>query len=177
MRIDKSPHIMNDLLALCHVPRWVIVPHIGSQSVAEHSFRVTIILLELCRRLDVSLDFNDIMWALVHDGPEAWTGDIPGPFKTDGCDANVAPWWHSTEKLMPDKTKSLIKIADLIEGSSWIGQWGVGQHAVYAGKKLRNEALYKARELAPSIGFGQDQMDKVILAVLTDIECETGRIA
>lgn len=68
---------------LAHVPRWVIIPTLQKQSVAEHSYYVTLysthIMFKL--RLDPRFTLPAIYHALEHDREEAFTGDIPGPSK------------------------------------------------------------------------------------------------
>lgn len=176
MTITAMPHVLNDLLALSHVPRWVIVPRFKEQSVADHSFRVAVIYLELCFRLDRVVTITDLVWALMHDGPESWTGDIPGPFKTADSDANVTPWWHQCKSNIPAETQSLVKLADLIEGATWISKWGTGHHAAHATLNLRGEAAEKAREVAEGIGYGSDVLEGVVRGLVNDILHEIGRV-
>ena len=175
--LTATPHVMSDLLTLSHVPRWSIVPHIGHQFVADHSFRVAIILLELCQRLDFELDANGLIWALVHDGPEAWTGDISGPFKPPNSDAHVTPWWHNIKRSISPTTLALVKLCDLIEGATWISKWGVGHQAAHAARHVKGLALEKAREVAPLVGYGPGVMEPIVVKLIADIEDEIGRCA
>lgn len=167
---------MNDLLALCHVPRWVIVPHIGTQSVAEHTFRVAVIYLELCLRLDRKVETTDLIWAIVHDGPEAWTGDISGPFKTLGCDDKVAPWWHDYRARVPAAARKLVKLADMIEAATYIKCRGLGPHAAYVAARSYEQVTEKTREVASMVGWGPDAMTQLVQGLMGDIVEEIGRI-
>jgi len=77
---------MKDLLRLDSetCTRYTIVKGVPRQSVASHSFRVAVIALELANLLNLcgaSHKAAILEWALVHDGPEAATGDIQHPVK------------------------------------------------------------------------------------------------
>lgn len=173
---NKAPETMNDLLALCHVPRWVIIPHIGVQSVGEHTFRVAVIYLELCLRLSRKVEATDLIWVLVHDGPEAWTGDIPGPFKSPDSDKGVAPWWHDYRCRVPGTIQALVKLADMIEGATYLKRYGIGAHAAYVTTRCYEHVAEKAREVAPLVGWGPDAMTQLVQGLMGDIVEETGRI-
>tara|TARA_R110002110_G_scaffold142015_8_gene330139 strand:+ start:8460 stop:9005 length:546 start_codon:yes stop_codon:yes gene_type:complete len=68
---------------LQHVPRWTIIRTLRRQSVAEHSYYVTLYATFIAIELD--LKTNDINWitqyALTHDFDEMVSGDIPTPYK------------------------------------------------------------------------------------------------
>ena len=68
---------------LQHVPRWTIIRTLRQQSVAEHSYYVTLYATFIAKELD--LKTNDINWitqyALTHDFDEMVSGDIPTPYK------------------------------------------------------------------------------------------------
>jgi hypothetical protein len=125
---------LTDLLALSHVPRWAIVPHLKPQSVADHSFRVAVIYLELCDRCKIPASLAGLTRALFHDGAEARSGDIPGPFKRSlngdlaGAEKKATPWLEDGSSLSPDDRWAL-KMADIIEAYTFISQQGQGPHA------------------------------------------------
>lgn len=72
-----------ELRDLAFVSRWAIARTIHRQSVAEHSYFVTIYALQLCQLLQIPR--NDVLpvvvHSLTHDMDECFTGDIPGPAK------------------------------------------------------------------------------------------------
>ncbi len=136
--------MMTDLLALCHVPRWSIVPHSRAQSVAEHSFRVFVIALELRNRLNYDADLipNIMYWALIHDGPESRTGDIPASYKRDDDDYDSAcPWYRFWHGSMDARVKYIVKLADRIEACTYIRRWGVGKHAEHVADAIYAQLL------------------------------------
>src|SRR5437879_3223884 len=114
-----STRRINDLLNLADVMHWHSVPTLRKRSVAEHSFRVAVIVMELSDRLQL-FSLGALHWALCHDGPEAETGDLPHTAKML-MDRDA---WVSVEKAMcpwyevpPDDLTGvkLVKVADLAE--------------------------------------------------------------
>lgn len=175
-----TPQSLTDLLALSWVPRWGIIPLTRPQTVAEHSHRVAIILMELASRLDVELPYWVLVWALVHDGPESWSGDIPGPFKHPdqlAADYDNAPWWLPYHQKVSPKWFKFFKIADLIETGTYIRKFGIGEHASYAA----NHILYT--EIQDQVKkwclmddtWGSEAALPVVMSVVNDIDMEKGR--
>lgn len=105
---------------LSFVPRWVIVPTIRHQSVAEHSFHVARTVLWLLGRMSPerreALYGPCLLHALSHDDTEAATGDIPSPSKTrpmekgDTCD----------DILLMNDILLVNKVADWLEALAFI---------------------------------------------------------
>lgn len=179
-KYDNTPQQLTDLLALSWVPRWSIIPLMRPQSVAEHSHRVSIILMELAFRLDIELPYSVLVWALVHDGPESWSGDIPGPFKHPDQTAQdylTTPWWKPYhEKIYPSWLK-LFKIADLVETGTYIAKFGIGQHAKYAYERILWAELPDAvkKWCLSDETWGSEAALIVVQAVVNNIIEETGR--
>jgi 5'-deoxynucleotidase YfbR-like HD superfamily hydrolase len=116
---------------MSHVPRWSIVRKIHTQSIADHTFYVTLYVSQLCDLLNVEpmTKLTALEAALYHDVDETFTGDIPGPSKREMVDpaktskfinrmmhgrfSSTAALHHSSAKLEP--TRSLIKAADLMD--------------------------------------------------------------
>lgn len=97
---------------LSFVPRWVVVPTIHRQNVAEHTFHVA----QLCRWLlcqhvsggDGKFCLEVITEALDHDINEAAEGDIPSPRKN-----------RAQSEALGQK-EVIIKCADLLEALSFL---------------------------------------------------------
>lgn len=108
-----------DLLFLSYTKRWVVAPLHREQSVGEHSYRVTIIARELCRRLGLGEGVTNrvTVHALGHDGDEFVEGDCPGPVKSA-----KKGYLQDVEKVGLEWC--IVKVADSIEtGTYWV-QWG-----------------------------------------------------
>lgn len=114
------------LRMLAFVPRWQIAPRFRTQNVAEHNFFValyTMQLLEYVPRWDSATQQCAIECALMHDIPEARTGDMPGPVKRAVVDPDkLAEFEHEQMQVMglekveyPDHIVRLVKVADLID--------------------------------------------------------------
>lgn len=121
------------LRILNQVPRWGCVPRIKENSVAQHSFWVTLYTMILCDYLELSLaeKYNCIDYAVRHDLPEAATGDILGPVKRSTVDPNkmwnfiIATFkqWGvyqflvglQATDMVSTQAKRIVKAADLID--------------------------------------------------------------
>lgn len=80
-----------------HVERWHLVPHIGHQDVAAHSWQATMLLLELYPKASRRL----IVYMLNHDVTERWIGDIPANAK--GLFPGIATGVADAEKELVEK--------------------------------------------------------------------------
>ena len=133
-----SQNRLQDLLNLSNTKRWTIRPTLRDQSVAEHSFRVAVIAMEICRALNQDglpssnvIEYHVLVWALVHDGPEAETGDIPYTAKRNIPDEMVeriehklCPWYEQFERRIHPPELAIIKIADKVEEVLYLREWG-----------------------------------------------------
>lgn len=121
---NVSNQRLRRLRRLSVVPRWVVLPTLRRQSVAEHSFHVAHIALWLAARhrdlCNGGMDGAILFYALIHDETEAITGDIPSPAgKKDGA---VPGKSAAYEKLnghgdhdAPEEIKKILKLADILE--------------------------------------------------------------
>jgi 5'-deoxynucleotidase YfbR-like HD superfamily hydrolase len=121
---------------LSFVKRWGIVRTLRDQSVAEHTYFVTMYANDIATYLNISPEthlalMQQILW---HDMEEIYTGDIPGPAKHALSDrgrfsAKVADWMHKTfgqhkhrnGSGLPPTTQNIvhciIKIADYLDAA------------------------------------------------------------
>jgi 5'-deoxynucleotidase YfbR-like HD superfamily hydrolase len=128
---------LSDLLSLSYVGRWAITPMFRNQTVAEHSFRVAAIALEISSTMFKHPDDSPeigfrrqcevIYWALVHDATEAYTGDLPSPFKSHlgknvlwAVERQLCPWWAELQATIHDDARAIVHVADTIEALSWV---------------------------------------------------------
>lgn len=167
---------LNDLLALSHVPRWSIVPHLRPQSVAEHSFRVACIARELCRLVGCSsIAENAIEWAILHDAVESRTGDIPGTVKFDkaATELTAMPGFEAEMRKFFAVEFDMVKMADLIETATYIVMYGVGEHARRVGDSLLRQVWEKAETVATAHSY--PQLMNIVENLITTITSEEGR--
>lgn len=126
----KTP--IDKLMDVCYVARWSMVGTHMQQSVAEHSFNVAMLAMEIRKRMYNTSHYSEqevCYFALIHDIREAYTGDIPTPTKIrmkaagfDPDDVADAP----DELPCPPHIASIIKAADLIECHIFISAHGAG---------------------------------------------------
>lgn len=135
-----------DALALSHVPRWAIVRHTVPQSVADHSFRVTLIAGEICSRCTILGDdvrlMNVMLRAMYHDLDECVTGDI-----TSFIDKPHAGLGYLETPVTMAELR-LIKTADIIEAETFIRMNGVGPHAAWVADDLAEKLNRQTKGVA-----------------------------
>ena len=128
---------------LQHVPRWGIIRTIRQQSVAEHSYYVTLYAGWIAQFL--GRDWPDVLFilehALTHDFNEMVTGDIPQPYKkciTDVKDTKICSASrsmmssiHTVHGNNQETCKKIIKVADLFEACMYLkDEMGMGNSTV-----------------------------------------------
>lgn len=170
---------INDLLALQHVPRWSIVPHVGTQTVADHTFGMMVIAIELATRLEMELSNSCLVYALLHDGPESRSGDIPSGAKRKIEDA-IDMSGGAVDRLFDDgelgdfevnmtvNELAVVRLADKIEGYLFIQKWGVGIHA----RKVSTLCLREVHAIANQHSI---KMGEVVTNLLVELSMEEGR--
>lgn len=143
-RADPLSDRTIDLLGLDDVHRWVVVKTARYQNVGEHSYNVAVIAMELCERLGMSKNSNSmcevLRWAIVHDAPETYTGDIDGKLKREHnsvyeavkkAEISTFPWYAAEAGSVSFVARCIVKVADIIEAATFIKQWGVGERAAH----------------------------------------------
>lgn len=113
-------------LRLCQVKRYPICHTNRDQNVAEHSFNVLIIAMELAAQTgDKELMVEVISYAIMHDMEEIYTGDIPSPFKRQlraEC-PSAAPLLDGLDHP-EDEVRAIVKLADYLEAIWYIREFG-----------------------------------------------------
>jgi 5'-deoxynucleotidase len=116
-----------DLPRAAEVTRWHIVRTKKEQSVAEHSFLVAVLALEIAEQLDVSEEIcHDVVkYALFHDIAECLTGDIPSPMKSilgEGLAVIEQKVMRNYMRHVAvcDLTKAIVKAADIAEAIKFL---------------------------------------------------------
>lgn len=117
---------MKDLRTLSHVPRWSVLRVIQRQTVADHSYYVSVYagMLGATEKLGNDEAVSLLLNALWHDVPEVFTGDIPGPVKRAVVNADfmqsyevrgMLDRFNLTKKEISPKVRLLLKFADLLD--------------------------------------------------------------
>ena len=146
----------SEFLRSSHIKRWGIVQTAVPQSIAEHSYRVWIMVRNYGRALGLSKENQQMAeeLALLHDLPEIRTGDAPTPHKSpemkailDEVEAEILPELAELEHNCPKQVKDLVKFCDTAESILFLDVNGLGRHAVDVADLLLNqmeERLYKS---------------------------------
>lgn len=132
---------IQNLLRAQSVKRWTIVQTVKDQSLAEHTFNVTMIARAICKELRHD-DAEVTKAALAHDLDEIFTGDIPTPFKTAAREKGVELndiYEKVTNRKLSDLDSRIVKIADIVEAYWFIREFGVGRHANEVTTKLSHQ--------------------------------------
>lgn len=118
---------LREQLRMAQVKRYPICHTHRDQSVAEHSFGVMLITMELCSHVkDLELVNCALAYAMIHDQDEVHTGDIPSPFKRElraKCPAVVEHLDPQTE-YVPAAVKGIVKLADYLEAIHFLREYG-----------------------------------------------------
>lgn len=158
-----------------HVKRWQIVRVAREQTIAEHMYRVRMIAMEICDRIQVSIFTRNYTndWALIHDLPEVITGDIATPTKRAMREAvpdsdpvkRIELSLDEEYRTIYEKIKehypvvlSIVKQADLIEAIDFLNIEGMGDHALLVKEGLISalrESIWNAESQYPDYDWQQ----------------------
>ena len=145
---------------LAHVPRWGIMPVIKRQSVAEHSYFVTLYAYHICEALNLEgpIVTATLKHCVEHDRSEVYTSDIPGPVKRavgkEAHDAYVKaedPKRFTTPDGSGNKVAVAIrKLADLMDEYAYLtSEFDIGNSNVGpAITDIETRVMYAAASLA-----------------------------
>ncbi|MHA2047659.1 MAG: YfbR-like 5'-deoxynucleotidase [Candidatus Thorarchaeota archaeon] len=122
---------INDILRASGVTRWHIVRTVRPQSLAEHTFDVTMIARAIAKIAGYE-DYEITKAALLHDLDEIVTGDIPTPTKEkardNGWELNDLYKSITGRELSGDETL-IIQLADKMADLHWLWLHALGPHA------------------------------------------------
>ena len=157
-RAARGKNPINDLYRLSNIKRWLIVETSREQSVAEHSYNVTILAMRVASVLNLPVG-RIVFRALLHDAEECWTGDIPSPIK-DGPvleKETLSLMMGDLYKLDDDHhlIYNVVKLCDVAEAIKFLKIYGVGKHA-------KSVELDLTTELADRIDRLIDEYPKIV---------------
>ena len=174
--VPRKRNPINDLYRLADISRWHIVNIPTRQSVAEHSYFVTLLAMRMAGAAGIPVG-RVVQWALMHDGEEAWTGDIPGPLKRT-MDKGVIPIREMMGDMyvenVADITRDLVKICDIAEAVKYLKiHGGESKHVQQVHKGLRDSLSVKCENIVK--GWDQFHWDDALaeLAFFLGDEGET----
>jgi len=160
-----------ELRDLAHVPRWSIVRTLRTQSVAEHTFYVTLYADEVAELIKWegprTLLLRQSLW---HDAEEAVTGDIVGPVKRNLCSKThyyEFKWkimgerfgYHRFVKTDPktqQEIEAILKTANLLDETLYMaGELQMGNNAANAAYLQSRDRLFKSIPNLPAEELAQ----------------------
>ena len=119
------------------MPRWTIVPLLRAQSVAEHSWAVAILAMELAKRCGVTPD-DVARMAVEHDQSEVVTGDIPTPLKKAIVAAGAGHVVHHSPIDNDNMIETIVKLADTMEALIYVQKWGHTKQTAQIAEEMYN---------------------------------------
>ncbi|QRE00549.1 hypothetical protein [Burkholderia phage BCSR129] len=162
-------------LRLADVKRWNMVRTIRDQSTLEHSASVGFIAARLADILGKD-PMQAMYWAMMHDIDEDTTGDMPSHVKAEIRRRGVEVNDMAKFDRVPAEFRTVVKMADRLEGIFWLSEYRHGSHANWvlsdieqsAAKFLeqlddRHVAAYRAvwaelnDDIKPDFSFGSDK--------------------
>lgn len=159
---------LKDKMRAAHVKRWHIVRTLREQNIAEHSFIVMLIAMEILKRsgndpdqrgaIHGELGYDTLRWAMWHDLLEIKTGDIATPTKRriealspellESIEKEFSPEYARISADTTKTVKMVVKMADMIEAVAFISEEGSGGHAAEV-KEYLHGALAKYIDSIP----------------------------
>lgn len=143
--------MLHDYLRLQHVKRWHIVNTIKEQTVADHSWAVSLIAMDVLKRAgDEHFAAQATLYATVHDLDEVFVGDIPTPAKQALGLEVPDDLLHDVKQIIdgtPIAAKMAVKLADFIEAEYFLTDHGVGPHASAVQRSIYNGFLSYVQSL------------------------------
>lgn len=129
---------VKDALRLYNVKRWGVVEMSKEQSVAEHSFNVSLLCIAILNQAETvwehksqisDLKADTLRWAALHDIPELLTGDIPTSFKRQlpaitAIEYKICPLYAGeADHMSRSVAGTIVKIADKLEAIMYMDKF------------------------------------------------------
>jgi hypothetical protein len=150
---EKEHHAIESIMRLQAVKRWHMIETTRTQTLAEHSANVALLAMLIAATSPLesfSNPYSVAAMALMHDMPEAFTGDIPSHTKRhltgiDRLEEGVMP--SELVLITPAATandRMLLKMCDIADGIRFIRTHGVDATAVHAQEGLEAQLRERA---------------------------------
>lgn len=143
----KNDMNLRDIMRSTDVFRWQIVKTDKPQSVAEHSYMVTMIAIKICQVMEVpeSVTQQVIWYALCHDLPEVLTGDMATPLKEmigpeartrlKEFEESITIMGHPCTR--DEFVRQVVKAADLVEAYQFLNENNATAHGMGVKRRLK----------------------------------------
>lgn len=166
------------VMKLSSIKRWQIIEMSKEQSVAEHSYNVTMISIALINGMDLrnpsyiektSIRQEVIGWGLCHDLTELFTGDIPSPIKSrlkcpiDNLEANLFPMWSRENGNLTHLARGIIKIADYMDAIQFAEKFCIDDDREAIIDEMRAKMIVTIKATDPKHEFGLMQVADTVM--------------
>jgi 5'-deoxynucleotidase YfbR-like HD superfamily hydrolase len=140
-----------EMLRAQFISRWTIIAVTRPQSLAEHTFNVTMMMRDLCHRVKWD-DVIPMKAAMEHDLDEILTGDFPATAKILMREKGIEPKQiegpqKNVDQLLPEQVVAL-KCLDILESMHFLHNFGTGVRSKWALDDLESAFYSKAEEVA-----------------------------
>lgn len=144
-----------EFLRASHISRWGIVQTAHRQTIAEHMYRVWLLVRAWgpVAGLGASEQRDAELLALMHDLPEIRTGDAPTPHKTPAVkeyladlEEQICPDLRVIEVFASSRAGDLLKFCDTAEAILFLKVNGLGKHAADVQELLEQQMLTRLDE-------------------------------
>lgn len=160
-------HALETVMRLHAVKRWHMIDTTRQQTLAEHSANVAMLALMIARTFPQIFQNSCRIaaFALTHDIPEAFTGDIPTHTKRhlsglDELEARITPPVFQTE--IDKNGMALVKLCDLADGIRFIRLHGVDLTARHARDGLAGQFHSKLADARIELGWDFDSWTAIM---------------
>jgi len=160
-------HAMETIMRIQAVKRWHMIDTSRVQTLAEHSANVALLAMLIARTAPAEFfdSYSHVAcYALLHDAPEAFTGDIPTHTKRHltGIDELENKFTHTLWKLEArTSTVMLTKMCDIADGIRFIRLHGVDLTGVHAQDGLAEKFAAIFKTAKEDYGWPQHVLDHV----------------
>lgn len=160
-------HAIETVMRLHSVKRWHMIDTTRQQTLAEHSANVALLAMMIAVTSPIfhfATGSVIATYALMHDIPEAFTGDVPTHTKRHltGLEELERSVTHDIFRLgVRENDKALVKLCDLADGIRFIRLHGVDLTARHAREGLEAQLAEKLSDVTTILDWPEDVVKHV----------------